>query len=474
VTVARRPQLISYPDSLGGNLGALSRVLQEPLAGLFHGVHILPPYPSSGDRGFSPLTHAEIDPRFGRWADIEKIAADHDVMLDIMVNHISRRSPEFQDFLRHGRASPNADLFVTLDKVWPDGTPPAADLNRLFLRKPGSPFTTVTIEDTGEQETVWTTFGTEKRSEQIDFDIHSEATRLLIEGWLRVLASHGARMIRLDAVGYVIKKPGTSCFMVEPDIYAFLEWARSTAARFGLTLLPEVHDLYRTHRKLAERGYWTYDFVLPGLVLEAMFEGKASRLATHLRESPYRQFTTLDCHDGIPVRPDLDGILESGEMLQLTERLVASGGNASRLVSSRPGEVDTHQLNCTYYSALDEDDDRYVAARAIQLFAKGVPQVYYVGLLAGANDHEAVDRTGEGRAINRHDYSAPEIDSALNRPVVRRLVDLVRLRNTHPAFDGRLHVEAEGESRLRLIWAGAGSSCSLDVDLASGRLQVDG
>jgi sucrose phosphorylase len=471
--VVPRPQLITYPDSLGGDLDALSGVLEGPMAGLFRGVHILPPYPSSGDRGFSPLTHVEIDPKFGGWEDIEKIATHHDVMLDLMVNHMSRRSPEFRDFVKRGRESPYADLFLTLDKVWPDASPPFDDLGRIFLRKPGSPFTTVTISDTGEPVTLWTTFGTKGASEQIDLDVHSELTRAMIEDWLRVLASHGARMIRFDAVGYVIKKPGTSCFMIEPDIYEYLGWASATAARFGLTLLPEVHDRYQTHQKLSDHGYWTYDFVLPALVLNALLTGTTARLATHLSASPDHQFTTLDCHDGIPVRPDLDGILEPDEMRELAEGVVAGGGNVSRLVTSAPGEVDIHQLNGTYYSALGEDDDRYVAARAIQLFARGVPQIYYVGLLAGTNDHDAVERTGEGRAINRHDYTLAEIDTTLSRPVVGRLLELVRLRNTHPAFEGRLQVETESESRLRLDWIGNGVTCSLYVDLATGHLDVE-
>jgi sucrose phosphorylase len=135
--------------------------------------------------------------------------------------------------------------------------------------------------------------------------------------------------------------------------------------------------------------------------------------------------------------------------------------------------VDIHQLNCTYYSALDCDDDRYLAARAIQLFARGVPQVYYVGLLAGENDHGAVAQTGEGRAINRHNYGSAEIDVALARPVVRRLVDLIRLRNSHPAFDGRLAVEAIGSSGLRMSWQAAESSCSLEIDVSTGQLSVD-
>src|SRR3712207_4846242 len=134
--IAPRPQLLTYPDSLGGDLRVLGDLLEGPLAGLFRGVHILPPFPSSGDRGFAPLTYDTIDPRFGRWADLRRIGARHDLVLDLMINHISRQSPQFLDFVRRGRRSPWADLFLTLDKVWPDGSPPAADVARIFLRKP--------------------------------------------------------------------------------------------------------------------------------------------------------------------------------------------------------------------------------------------------------------------------------------------------------------------------------------------------
>ena len=132
-----------------------------------------------------------------------------------------------------------------------------------------------------------------------------------------------------------------------------------------------------------------------------------------------------------------------------------------------------HQLNCTYYSALDCDDDRYVAARAIQLFARGVPQIYYVGLLAGENDHAAVERAGDGRAVNRHDYTRGEVLQALDRPVVKRLTELIQLRNNHPAFDGNLHVEHTNGQALHLHWHHGEASCSLRVDLATGELDID-
>jgi sucrose phosphorylase len=472
--VRSAPQLMTYPDSLGGDLAALDSLLRGPLDGLFGGIHILPPFPSSGDRGFAPLTYREIDPRFGSWADVEHIAQRHDVVLDLMVNHISRRSVEFEDFLRLGRRSQYADLFITVDKVWPNGDPPGDEVARIFLRKPDSPFSTVTIEGSAETERVWTSFGTREWSEQIDLDVTSQATRTLLTDWLRSFAAHGVRIVRLDAVGYVIKKAGTSCFMVEPEIYSFLDWIVGVADSLGLVVLPEVHDRYSTHLKLAAHGYWTYDFVLPGLLLDALETGSAKHLADHLARSPERQFTMLDCHDGIPVRPDLDEILRPREMLRLADLVERQGGNVNRILSDAhaDGGVDVHQLNCTYYSALDRDDDRYVAARAIQLFARGVPQVYYVGLLAGENDHRAVTDTGDGRSINRHDYTVSEVEAAIRRPVVQRILDLVRLRNVEPAFSGRLDVATVDPATLRLTWSLGADACELEVDLRSGRATI--
>ncbi len=468
----RGPQLLTYPDSLGGSIVEITRLLRGPLAGHFAGVHILPPFPSSGDRGFAPIDYRRIEPRFGTWDDIADLGRDHDVLLDIMVNHISRRSAEFSDFLRRGRASEQADLFITLDKVWPHGDPHPEDVARIFLRKPHDPFTTVTIEETGATETIWTTFGFGGRVEQIDLDLTSAATRALIRGWFEWFASHGVAIVRLDAVGYVVKKPGSSCFMVEPEIYDVLDWLVGAAAEYDLVVLPEVHDVYETHQKLAARDYWTYDFVLPGLLLHAFAAGDAERLAQHLARSPERQFTTLDCHDGIPVRPDLEGILQPAEMAALADRVVASGGNINRILGDTGGGPDVHQLNCTYYSALGADDDRYLAARAIQLFARGVPQLYYVGLLAGENDFDAIERTGEGRALNRHDYGVDEIAAALERPVVQRLLELVRLRQTHPAFGGQLEVVGEGQGLLRMTWVDGPALAELTVDLTTGESEI--
>src|SRR5699024_4136839 len=130
----------------------LNKLLQEHFSDVFKGgVHILPPFPSSGDRGFAPLTYLEIDEKFGSWEDIRDIGEDHHVLVDLMVNHISQESPYFQDFLEKGRDSQYADLFITLDKLWEDGNPNQADIDKMFLRRE-TPYSTFEIGDSGETE----------------------------------------------------------------------------------------------------------------------------------------------------------------------------------------------------------------------------------------------------------------------------------------------------------------------------------
>ena len=330
-----KAQLITYPDSLGGNLRALMEFLRTDLADVFGGVHVLPPFPSSGDRGFAPTDYRRIDPAFGTWEDLAAIGKDFDLAVDLMVNHISRRSPEFQDFLAHGRASRFADLFITLDKVWPGGVPRPEDVGRIFLRRPKPPFLTITVGDTGALERIWTTFGRMEPSEQIDLDINSPLTRQMIVDHLRFFQKQNVSMVRLDAVGYVIKKPGTNCFMVEPEVYEVLEWLTGEATELGLTLLPEVHAEPGVQAALAAHGYWVYDFVLPLLMLHTLTSASGVKLAAHLRTCPHRHFTMLDCHDGIPVQPDLAGVLTLEEMRAVVDHCLDRGANLSPLLRIR-------------------------------------------------------------------------------------------------------------------------------------------
>ncbi len=457
---------------------ALHRLLSEQFADIFPGgVHILPPFPSSGDRGFAPLTYFEIEPRFGSWEDVQRIGEQFPVVVDLMVNHISRQSAYFQDFARRGRRSPYAGLFLTLDKIWPGGNPPQEDVHKIFLRRPEHPFVDVRIEETGEVERVWATFGTREWSEQIDLDVNAAETRQLFREILQHFSQNGVGMVRLDAVAYVTKKPGTSCFFVEPEIYAFLKWIAGEAASVGIELLPEVHAHPAVQARLAARsGERVYNFVLPFLTLHSLLEGNGEALKAHLRDCPRNQVTTLDCHDGIPVQPDIDEALPVEEAQRTVQTCLERGANLSRLFSAdqrlRP-DFDAHQINCTYYSALGEDDDAYITARAMQFFAPGQPQVYYVGLLAGENDPAEVERTGERRAINRRNYSTEEVLSAMRKPVVKRLLELIRFRNTYPAFEGEFRVEESDEGSLRLRWGKGDACCRLVVDLRGRTCEIE-
>ncbi|HBE80765.1 MAG TPA: sucrose phosphorylase, partial [Firmicutes bacterium] len=405
MAVKNQVQLITYPDSLGGDLKTLNKILLKYFSDIFKGgIHILPPFPSSGDRGFAPLTYLAIEPKLGTWDDIRRIGENFDVVLDLMVNHISRQSPYFQDFLKKGRASEWADLFLTLDKIWSDGKPLRKDLEKLFLRRT-TPYSTFTVQETGEEVKVWTTFGKQDPSEQIDLDVNSPITVKLLTDFFSHFNKHNVKIVRLDAVGYVVKKMGTSCFFVEPEIYEFLNWISVLAHTLDIELLPEVHANDITQFKLAEQGYWIYDFILPYLVLDTLFNKSSSKLREYLKIRPHKQFTMLDCHDGIPVKPDLDGLIVSEDARKLVDICLQRGANLSLIFSDQHKDkdgFDVHQIRCSYYSALNCDDDAYLAARAIQFFAPGGTQVYYVGLLDGENDVENVKKNGEGREINRH------------------------------------------------------------------------
>lgn len=469
-------QLITYPDSLGGNLKTLKNVLDTYFEGLVEGgVHILPPFPSSGDRGFAPLTYLEINPAFGTWEDIAAIGERYDVALDLMVNHISAQSSYFKDFLRHGRQSEWADLFITLDKLWPtDGKPRQADLEKVFLRRQ-VPYSPYTQEGTGADLTVWTTFGQGECSQQIDLDVYSDKTRNLLKAFFDHFARSKVALIRLDAVGFVIKKMGTSCFFVRPDIDAFLSWMREEADERGIALLPEVHGDRQIATTLTEQGFHTYDFILPYRVLDCLIRKDSTDLYSYLKQRPQTLFTMLDCHDGLPVKPDLNGLYQSDEVQQVVAVCEKRGALMSRILSEEHKDedgFDVHQICGTFYDLLGRDDHAYIAARAIQFFVPGIPQVYYVGLLAGENDLQRVRETGDRREINRHNFKVSEIEKALQKPVFKRLKWLMQLRNTHPAFNGEFKAAFISSQHICMEWRQGLAFCALAIDLAYGNQAV--
>ena len=469
-------QLITYVDRLGGGgLVELQSLLvgpAAPLAGLFGGVHLLPFYdPIDGiDAGFDPIDHALVDGKLGDWSDVRTLASHIDVMADVIVNHMSTRSPQFQDFSARGSESKYNGLFLTQDSVFPQGAT-EADLRALYRPRPGLPFTPVMLAN-GEARLLWTTF----TPQQVDIDVRHPQGQAYLRGILEVLAANGIRMVRLDAVGYAIKKAGASSFMM-PETFDFIEAFAAQARGLGIEVLVEVHSYFRKQIEIAQRVDWVYDFALPPLLLHALFFGTSVPLKAWIGMRPRNALTVLDTHDGIGIidigadaadREARPGLVPAAELDRLVEMIhERSQGQSRQATGAAASNLDLYQVNCTYYDALGRDDRAYLIARAVQFFLPGVPQVYYVGLLAGLNDMDLLSRSGVGRDINRHYFGRDEIERELQRPVVKSLLDLIRLRNSHPAFGGEFALLPSDDSSLAMRWTAGAHFANLSVNLGT-------
>jgi sucrose phosphorylase len=471
--------LITYANRLGGSdLEDLRRLLDGPLKGVFAGVHILPFfYPIDGaDTGFDPIDHSIVDPRVGTWRDIAALSDTLDVTADLIVNHISSKSHQFQDFLQHGDTSPYSGMFLTFSSVFPDGAT-EADLLHIYRPRPGLPFTTITLAN-GQKSILWTTF----TSEQIDLNVRTPQGDAYWKALLQRFQEYGVKLVRLDAVGYAVKQPGTSCFLI-PETFAFIEEVMQYARSLGLEVLVEIHAHYRKQIEIARQVDHVYDFALPPLILHSLFNKTARSLKIWLAISPRNAVTVLDTHDGIGVidvgaamdanGTELPGLITAHELDQLVETIHEKSGGQSRSATGHAASnLDLYQVNCTYYEALGRNNRDYLIARAVQFFAPGIPQVYYVGLLAGTNDMKLLEATMVGREINRHHYAWNEVQDALTRPVVQALLTLIRFRGEHSAFQGTFSLLPSDDSALAIRWSYDEAWAELKVDFSASSMEI--
>jgi sucrose phosphorylase len=466
-------QLITYVDRLGGGgLANLHDILRTELHGVFGGVHLLPFFfPIDGvDAGFDPIDHTQVDPRLGDWGDIQRLSAEFDLMADVIINHMSSHSPQFKDYSAKGKDSAYDGLFLTMDRVFPGGVDEQT-LLKVYRPRPGVPFTYATLAN-GDKRILWTTF----TPQQIDIDVTHPQGRAYLSSILQSQASSGIRMVRLDAVGYAIKKAGESCFMM-PETFAFIDQFAAQARKLGIEVLVEIHAYYRKQIEIAARVDWVYDFALPPLALHAFAFKTAEPLKRWIAVRPNNALTVLDTHDGIGIidigadtsdREARPGLVPPAELDQLVEIIHAnSQGQSRQATGAAASNLDLYQVNCSFYDAMARHDLSYLLARALQFFLPGVPQVYYVGLLAGHNDMDLLARSGVGRDINRHHYSRDELRRELHRPVVRELLKLIELRNTSPAFQGRFESLPCGPTQLDLRWTQGEHLARFTLDFAS-------
>ena len=311
---------------------------------------------------------------------------------------------------------------------------------------------------------------------QMDLNIKSPLVWEFYDNTLKTLAGYGAKIVRLDAFAYAPKEPGEKNFLNEPGTWDLLEKVRKLAEKYNLTLLPEIHASYgeKNYEQIAGKGYMTYDFFLPGLIIDALESGDGKHLfdwAKELIEKDIHTVNMLGCHDGIPLL-DLKGLLSEERIQNLIDTVVGRGG----YVKDLHGQKNMYyQVNATYYSALGEDDAKMLLARALQLFMPGKPQIWYLDLFAGKNDHEAVKRAGAGghKEINRTNLTTEQMGEALKKPIVARQLELLRFRSTCPAFadDSEYKIECEGKN-ICIKWKKNGVEAVLNADLVSKKIEI--
>jgi sucrose phosphorylase len=471
-------QLIAYANRFGdGDLTSFTNVLRTRFDGVYTGVHILPFFrPFDGaDAGFDPVDHTTVDPRLGSWDDIGELSRTHEIMVDTIVNHMSWQSRQFQDVMANGESSPYHGMFLTMASIFPEGAT-EEELAGIYRPRPGLPFTHYRWGD--KTRLVWTTF----TPQQVDIDTDSDEGWQYLTSILDTLSRSHVKDIRLDAVGYGAKERHSSCFMT-PKTFRLIERIRQAAQDRGLETLIEVHSHYKKQINIASKVDRVYDFALPPLLLHALFTGHTASLAHWVDARPNNAVTVLDTHDGIGVIDigsdqldrSLTGLIPDEEVDSLVKTIHANThGESEAATGAAASNLDLYQVNSTYYSALGRNDQHYLAARAVQFFVPGIPQVYYVGAMVGANDMELLHRTNNGRDINRHYYSTAEIDENLQRPVVQALNALCRLRNTLDAFDGTFSYRVDDAGHdaqsapIELSWHGEHTSATLVFDPARG------
>ncbi|OCA88337.1 sugar phosphorylase [Bacillus sp. FJAT-27225] len=435
--------LITYGDSIKETgkfpLQTLSEFLNEFVQKDLSSVHLLPFYPYSSDDGFSVIDYKQVNLELGDWDDIFRLSQKYDLMFDGVINHISQKSDWFQEYLKGNpefenffiAANPNADY----SKVT---RPRALPLLTKFETSKGTKY-------------IWTTFS----EDQIDLNFENEKVFLAILEVLLFYVQKGARFIRMDAIGFLWKKQGTSCIHLE-ETHAIIQIYRTVldAVAPGTILISETNVPHEDNISYFGNGYneahMVYQFPLPPLTLFSFQQGDASYLLKWADSlEPTSETTTffnfLASHDGIGVRP-VEGILPEKQIQSMVDKVIANGGFVS-YKDNGDGTKSPYELNINYLEGISQPGDcqdvkvaRFIAAQSILLSMMGVPGIYIHSLLGSGNDLNGVEKTGRFRSINRERLNKEKLVEELKNPktirsqVFTRFKKMIALRKAEKAF----------------------------------------
>ena len=316
---------------------------------------------------------------------------------------------------------------------------------------------------------------------QMDVNAASPLVWEFYEETLKKLSGYGCTILRLDAFAYLHKQVGESNFFNKPGTWEYLERIKKIAQQNNLMLLPEIHAEYglHLHDEVANEGYYIYDFFLPGLTIHTIESQTSSALIRWAKEiiaKGYKTVNMLGCHDGIPVL-DLKGkevngvynkgLLEDAEIESIMNTIMERGGRVKNLYDPSGNKISYYQINATFFSALGENEQKLLLARAIQMFMPGIPQVWYLDIFSGKNNYEAADNGGSAghKEINRTALSMNDIEEGLKREVVKKQLEIIRLRNTSDAFSGVVEINDLTDDILDIKWTNGASIAHLIANL---------
>lgn len=455
--------LITYADQFmapgEGALSAFTRFYNKWLSDSFSHVHLLPFYPWSSDDGFSVIDYHQVAPETGTWQNVAELKRSASLMFDFVCNHMSAKSQWFANYLQQKPGF--EDFFISVD--------PKTDLSAVTRPRALPLLTPFTLHD-GSVRHLWTTFS----DDQIDLNFASPKVLIaMVEVLLHYLAE-GASYIRLDAVGFMWKTPGTSCIHLEKThrlIQLFRAIADDVAP--GTVIITETNVPHKDNISYFGNGeneaQMVYQFSLPPLVLHAVHRQDVRALcqwaaSLNLPSTRTTWFNFLASHDGIGLNP-LRGILPEPEILSLVEKLQQEGALVN-WKNNPDGTRSPYEINVTYLDALSakassdsERISRFILAHAVLLSFPGVPAVYIQSILGSRNDYEGVEKLGYNRAINRKKYSEGQVDSELNddnslrNKIYQRLSALIAIRRAEKSFhpDSQAYFTQPTEQVLKIV-----------------------
>ena len=451
--------LVTLRDLLSNYFGSLSKV-----------VHILPFLKSTSDGGFAVSSHKSLEEKFGSWEDLKSFSSKHYLMADLVLNHVSSSHPWVQQFIKCQEPGLSNVLSPSKDLDW----------KNVIRPRSSSLFSQINTDDGIKQ--VWTTFGPDQ------VDLNWLNPKMIIDFLILIITylSNGIKWLRLDAVGFIWKEPGTTCLHL-PKAHSIVKILRillNDLIKDGVliteTNVPQKENL--SYLIPEDEADMAYNFPLPPLLLEAIITSRADILNSWICDWPELPETTTlfnftASHDGVGLRA-LEGLMNEQRIKDLLINCEKRGGLVSHRRLSN-GEDKPYELNISWWSAMEDSGrdsnrfqyERFLLTQLLVMSLKGVPAFYLPALLASENDIKSFSITGQRRDLNREKFKSEKLSAVFRNPESNAYKNLRYLRNAMdvrsklPQYHPQSQMECLSKNRgdIVVIKRGFGSNAIFSI-----------